>query len=213
VNATVGILLGVTLVVAAVDWYAVASHRRPLEYVAKPLTMVALLAAVLAMDVTSGPARLFFVAALVLSLAGDVFLMLPDRERFFVFGLGSFLLGHLAYVPGLVLLGFEPAMLVLGIVVVAASMATLGRRIVRGVAAVEPKLAPPVTIYMVVISVMVASAFASALPVAIAGAVLFYSSDALIAWNEFIDPKPWGRIAIMVTYHLGQIGLALSLIT
>ena len=212
-NSTVSVLLTVTLVVAAVDWFAVVTDRRSIEYVAKPLTMVTLIAAVLAMDVTSSPARACFVAALVFSLAGDVFLMLPDRERFFVFGLGSFLVGHLAYVPGLLLLGFEPATAVLGVAVVAASMATLGRRVVRGVAAAEPKLAPPVTVYMIVISLMVSSAFASAIPAAIVGAILFYSSDALIAWNEFIDPKPWGRIAIMVTYHLGQIGLALALVT
>ena len=43
--------------------------------------------------------RAWFVAALVLSLAGDVFLMLP--KDLFVFGLGAFLLGHLAYIVGL----------------------------------------------------------------------------------------------------------------
>jgi uncharacterized membrane protein YhhN len=60
---------------------------------------------------------------------------------------------------------------------------------------------------------MVASAIGSARPLAIVGACLFYASDALIAWNRFIEPKPWGEIAIIVTYHLGQVALALALVT
>ena len=44
-------------------------------------------------------ARPWFVAALALSLVGDVLLMLP-RERF-VGGLVAFLLAHLAYIVGL----------------------------------------------------------------------------------------------------------------
>jgi hypothetical protein len=44
------------------------------------------------------------------------------------------------------------------------------------------------------------------------GAGLFYVSDALIAWNRFIEARPWGDLAIIVTYHLGQIGLALALV-
>ena len=59
---------------------------------------------------------------------------------------------------------------------------------------------------------MVASAIGTENPFAIVGALLFYSSDALIAWNTFVKSYPWGRVTIMVTYHLGQIGLVLSMI-
>jgi uncharacterized membrane protein YhhN len=76
----------------------------------------------------------------------------------------------------------------------------------------DPELALPVGLYIGVISLMVASAIGTESAVAIAGAVLFYVSDALIAWNRFIHEYAWGRVAIMVTYHLGQIGLVLSLI-
>ena len=44
------------------------------------------------------PARAWFVAALVFSLAGDVLLMLP-REQF-VAGLSAFLVAHLCYIVG-----------------------------------------------------------------------------------------------------------------
>jgi uncharacterized membrane protein YhhN len=43
------------------------------------------------------------------------------------------------------------------------------------------------------------------------GAVLFYASDALIAWNRFVQPRPWMPLAIIVTYHVGQAALVLSL--
>lgn len=212
VNATAALLLVLTLVVAVGDWVAVGLDKKPLEYVCKPLTMVVLIAAALALDPTSDAARACFVLALVFSLAGDVFLMLPN-EKLFVFGLGSFLAGHIAYIVGLWWAGVAFGAFLVGVLVVAVAVATLGLRIVRGVRAGDhAELAGPVTAYLVVISAMVASAVGRLNAFAIVGAVLFYASDALIAWNRFIEPKPWGRLAIITTYHLGQIGLVLSLV-
>ena len=211
-TATVVLLLVMTLAVAVVDWVAVHLQNKPLEYVAKPLTMVMLIAAVLAMEPSSTAARTFFVVALVFSMIGDIFLMLPDRERWFVFGLGSFLVGHLAYIPGLALLGLSIPELGVGLLVVAVAVGLIGVRIVAGVRVREPKLVVPVTVYMSVISLMVATAIGTGRVVAIVGAGLFFCSDALIAWNGFIKEYPWAKVGIMVTYHLGQIGLALALI-
>ena len=47
---------------------------------------------------------------------------------------------------------------------------------------------------------------------AIVGASLFAASDALIAWNRFVGSTPAASVVIMVTYHLGQLGLVLSLV-
>ena len=69
----------------------------------------------------------------------------------------------------------------------------------------------PVAVYSLAIASMVASAIASASTVAIVGAVLFLVSDMLIAWNRFVDSRPWAPLAIIVTYHLGQLGLATAL--
>lgn len=211
-TATVVLLLAITLTIAVLDWVAVVVGNKGLEYVAKPATMVALIAAVLAMEPTDSTARWCFVVALAFSLAGDVFLMLPDRERFFVFGLGAFLVGHLAYIPGLVLIGFGAGGFLVGLVLVLVAMATIGRRVVRAVQAGEPRLLVPVMVYMGVISLMVMCAFATTKPVAVVGALLFYGSDSMIAWNGFVKPFPNAGAAIMVTYHLGQIGLALALV-
>jgi uncharacterized membrane protein YhhN len=64
-----------------------------------------------------------------------------------------------------------------------------------------------------VISAMVVSAGASGQWVALAGAVSFYASDAMIAWGRFLRPIPHGRLAVMVTYHLAQLALVVSLTT
>jgi uncharacterized membrane protein YhhN len=69
----------------------------------------------------------------------------------------------------------------------------------------------PVTAYMVVISAMVATAAATGVALAGLGATLFYVSDASIAWDRFVARWSWARTWIMVTYHLGQAGLVLSL--
>ena len=95
---------------------------------------------------------------------------------------------------------------------VAGGLAFLGRRIMSAVSDSEPKLVAPVGAYIGVISAMVVVAFGSASALAIAGAVLFFASDALIAWEKFVDPRSWMRLAIIVTYHVGQLGLVLSLL-
>ena len=199
------------LALAVVDWVAVARDDRRLEYAAKPLTMVALIAAAVLLEPVDGAARSWFVVALVLSLAGDVFLMLP--RNLFVPGLVSFLLGHVAYIIGLRHLGTSSAGLLAGVAVVAVALPFLAPRILSAIArSDEPEMAGPVAVYMAVISAMVVAAGASGVALALAAAVSFYVSDALIAWTRFITDLRHGRLAVMVTYHLAQIGLVLTLV-
>jgi len=210
-TGTAFLLLALTLVVAMGNWVAVEQGNTALEYVCKPLTMVLLIATTLALDVDDPTVRTWFVVALVLCLVGDVFLMLP--QDLFVFGLGSFLLGHVAYVVGMGVDGVSGGRLAVGLLVVLVAMAIIGRRIVGAVrTGEEPALTGPVVAYMVVISAMVATAIGTGHGAAVAGAGSFYASDALIAWNRFIAETAHHRAAIMVTYHLGQIGLVLSLL-
>jgi uncharacterized membrane protein YhhN len=60
--------------------------------------------------------------------------------------------------------------------------------------------------------VMVASAGGTGSLVALAGALLFFYSDAILAWNRFVKPLPYGRIVNMVPYHVGEALLVLSLV-
>lgn len=210
VNTLSWVLLAGAGVAAVANWWSRLAGSRRVEYVSKPATMLALVGVALALDPLHADQRAWFVAGLVLSLAGDVFLMLPaDR---FVAGLGSFLLAHVAYVVGINLHPGSAVALVVAAVVVALVAVGVGIRIVRGAAAAGGgRLAGPVVAYMAVISAMVVSAVAAGPWIAGAGAVLFFASDGLIAWNRFVTPIRWAPVAIMVTYHLGQAGLVLSL--
>ncbi len=78
---------GLALVLAVLDWIAVAGGWKKLEYFTKPATMVALLAFMVQNGGLSG-GMLWFTLGLAFSLAGDVFLMLP-RDRF-IAGLVAF---------------------------------------------------------------------------------------------------------------------------
>jgi len=208
-------LIAATLVVAVADWWAVAAGRKPAEYVLKPLTMAVLIAAALAMpDPVSSASRTWFVVALALSLVGDVFLMLPESETNFIGGLGSFLLGHVAYIVGILATGeVTTGRLLVGVALVLVGIATLGQTIVRGAHRTDKVFGVPVALYIGVISTMVALAVGSGRPVLVAGALLFFVSDACIGWSKFVKEFPGYRMAIITTYHLGQVGLLLGLLT
>jgi uncharacterized membrane protein YhhN len=135
--------------------------------------------------------------------------MLP-RDAF-VPGLASFLVAQLCFTVGFAL-GVEPDALVVGVVVVVATTIPLGRRFVRALRQRgDTALVAPVLAYIGAIGAMVATAVGTKAAVAILGAALFYASDALIAETRFVAPRPWGALAVIVTYHLALAGLVLSL--
>lgn len=172
--------------------------------------MVALAGVALALDPRNSTQRAWFVAALAFSLLGDVFLMLPSDR--FVEGLASFLVGHIAYVVGLNVDSGSAGALALSAVVAGAVMLVVARPILAEVwRRHDPSLRVPVVLYMAAIGAMVTSALATGRPLAALGAGLFFTSDATIAWNRFVRPLGWAPLFIIVTYHLGQAGLVLSL--
>jgi uncharacterized membrane protein YhhN len=209
-NAAAFLFLIIALVVAVFDWIAVSLGNRVLEYIFKPLTMVVLVCTAIVVDPTSGTAQTLLIIGLVLSMAGDVFLMLPSDR--FVPGLASFLLAHIAYVLALAALGLEPSQMVLGVVIAAVAAVFIGRRIVAGATATAAALRLPVIAYMGAISTMVVFAFGTGTAFAILGALLFFASDAVLGWTRFVSQFNRSRLVVMITYHLGQMGLVLSLI-
>ncbi|MDR3650049.1 MAG: lysoplasmalogenase [Acidimicrobiales bacterium] len=198
-------------VFAVGDWVARASKNAPLEYLCKPATLAALIGAAVALVPVhdAGARRVWFVAALVCSLAGDVLLMFPTDR--FVAGLAAFLVGHLCYVAGFWADGPSGIAFVVTSAVVVVVVVPLGRRILGAIGG-RRGLRGPVALYMVVISVMLATALATGNVLAGIGATLVVSSDAMIAWNRFVRPLRAADVGIMVTYHLGQAGLVLSLL-
>jgi uncharacterized membrane protein YhhN len=192
--------------VAAADWIAVWRRPSSVESVLKPLTLVLLIGVAVAVDPVDDGQRLWFVAALVLSLAGDVFL-LPAVDRF-VAGLASFLLAHVAYVVGFWQVEPRRETAVVAVLL----LAPVAVRVVGAVRRHEPELTVPVVIYISVIAAMVASALRYGNAVGMVGAGLFAVSDSILAIDRFDRHRRWMPTAVMVTYHGAQALLVLSLV-
>jgi uncharacterized membrane protein YhhN len=187
------------------------SGKKPLVLFLRPLTMILIIAAALGADRPfSAEYRGFVVAGLALSLAGDVFMMLP-RKRFSA-GLASFLTAHIFY-----LLAFRPPpgrpvstgtvlpFLVLGLLIFRFLAPSLGR------------LKFPVLVYIAAITTMTAFAAGRFVDtggtkpfLALAGAVLFMASDAILAADRFVKKINRAQVLILGFYYPAQILIALS---
>ncbi len=195
---------------ALINWASVTFDRRQVEWITKPLVMIALIVAAVTLQPADPTIRIWVVIGLACSLAGDVFLMLP-KERF-IEGLASFFVAHLAYIVAFVLAADSFVGAAIGALIASVALAIIGRPIIDAVRRDEPKLATPVVGYMGVISAMVVAACATAAPWSIAGAGFFFASDGVLATNKFVRPIPMGRFMIMSTYHLAQMAFVVALV-
>jgi alkenylglycerophosphocholine/alkenylglycerophosphoethanolamine hydrolase len=191
---------------------------RKLEFVTKPAVMLCLFIW-LYFTAGLGGSLLWFGLGIIFSLVGDVFLLFIDR--FFMFGLIAFLVAHIAYLvgfntpppQGLSAWSFGVA------IVIGISAMRLLRRIVTGVRETQPRLVGPVVLYSAVITLMLLSALLTlfrsewmttpALLVSL-GAILFFLSDIVLAWNRFIAPIKHGRMLNIGMYHLAQIAIVVG---
>jgi uncharacterized membrane protein YhhN len=204
------VALAIAIGVAAVDWFAVAHANLRLRWVSKPGTILVLVVAALALHPASDAQRNAFVVALLLSLAGDVALLIGDRG--FIPGLVAFLAAHLAFCVGFVLGGVSRGLLIYASIAVAIVSLAVGGRIIRSLfQSGNGGLSLPVAAYLLALAAMVALAAGSGRPGALAGAALSYGSDGLIAWDRFVRPLPWAPLPVIITYHVGQALLVLSL--
>ena len=211
------LLLIPVFILAFLNWLAVAKGWNKAEYVLKPATMIALIAW---LGVTAGysGALIWFALGLLFSLIGDILLMLP-REQF-ILGLIFFLFAQLAYVVGFNLSAppLEWPSLILALLVALTSF-QIYRRIYQGLKKSGlGSLTVPVLVYTIVISLMLLSALLTlvrpewdVVPAILvsAGALLFYLSDVLLAWNKFVAPLESGHRGV-IFYHLGQILITLG---
>ena len=213
------------LFLAFLEWVSEIKNNNLLKYITKPATMIVLIAWVL---LTAGqadgysPGLTWFVIGLVLCLFGDIFLMFPP-ERFFIPGLVLFLLGHIAYILGFGVCSFTERTMIPAILLIL-FITIVGLRLFKSLkaglkASGKERLIIPVGVYSVVISYMLFSAAYSFLTpewstseayLVVSGALLFYISDILNAWERFVPLYNNARLKIMITYHLGQILLVVG---
>ena len=179
----------------------------------KPLTMVIAIAVAMrhwqqtwrSSADTTIPGHAWLLAALLGSLAGDVFLMFPG---FFIPGLVAFLLAHLAYIALLrrdaPLFHSPRAWLGVGALalLVYAVLWTGG---------LPTGLRAPVAVYVLAIAAMAALAIGRAqvlghpaVRLVALGAVCFMVSDAALAINRFVTPLPHSAVWVLSSYCAAQ---------
>jgi uncharacterized membrane protein YhhN len=207
----VAILSALVIVSAGLTVGFGANVRRKAFYVFKPLTMVlVILAAVLAKTPVPAAYKAFILAGLVFSLAGDVFLMLP--EKWFQAGLGSFLAAHVLYI-----LAFRPAPGGGLSAPVFLPFMLYALLFFRMLAPGLGKLKLPVLVYTAAITAMAWLAacryvyLGGTKPLlAFAGALLFLISDSVLAYDRFAKKIGPAQIIILGTYFPAQLLIALS---
>lgn len=189
---------------ALTNWWGVATGRRPVVLVAKPAALIALIGVALAGGATDTAPGRWLLVGLVLSLAGDVFL-LSTTETAFLGGLSSFLLGHLAYVVVFVTVGLaEPAWGLIGFMALIAVLITTRHVIPAAHREGGAFLAGAVGAYMLVIGAMVVTGWMTGEWLIGLGAVTFMVSDAILAVAKFVRRRRHADLAVMASYHLGQ---------
>ncbi|MGH8462155.1 MAG: lysoplasmalogenase [Stenotrophobium sp.] len=197
VAATISALLAI-----AADW----NERRHFTfYILKPLTTLLIIG--IATAAPAGDAKLMLLAALSLSMLGDICLMF-DGQRWFMSGLGSFLLAHLLFIPVL-LHGVAHPALPLGSVALALYGIAL-------FAWLLPKTGPlkiPVSIYGLALMGLAFAAIARwhahddvSTQMALGGALLFVLSDSSLAIRKFVGRYAGAQAVILSTYW-AAIGL------
>ncbi|MBZ9665096.1 lysoplasmalogenase [Pseudomonas sp. LMG 31766] len=202
------LLLG--LVGAAVFLYGRVTGDAQLSLLTKGIPVIALLLWLRQAPV--GTYRRWIGIGLVFSLAGDILLDWPGD--LFVFGLGAFLLGHLAYLRAYCSDSRQPALpaLLLALIAGGAMFAILAS---SGLG----ELLIPVACYATAISLMLWRALARigqpqlqprSTWLAAGGATLFVLSDSLIGIDRFVTSFDAAPYAIILTYWLGQWGIAAS---
>ena len=196
--------------VAALATASSAAGLVELHLVTKPLVMLIAITFIAARAYhtrVSAISHALLLLALAASLAGDVFLMLPGAA-YFLPGLVSFLLAHLAYIAlfkqGVAWFPSRRALaatLFTGVLIYAFLWHHLPS---------ELRLA--VAVYVVVIALMAAQAIGravvlrspSAFYVAL-GACFFMLSDSLLSINLFARPLPLASLWVLASYYTAQI--------
>jgi uncharacterized membrane protein YhhN len=192
--------------------FAEARGSRAGIWIAKPLASAGFIATALA----AGASETFYgrlvLVALVLGWLGDV-LLIPRSRAVFAAGIASFLLGHLVFAAAFASRGLSLGWTAVAALALVAPVVAAWRWLRPHVPA---SLSSAVTLYMIVISAMLAcaigtTAHASA-PLVLVGAAMFFASDLSVARNRFVAPgfanKLWG----LPLYYGGQLLLAASVV-
>ncbi|WP_266183743.1 lysoplasmalogenase [Dyella humicola] len=188
-----------------------------LHWICKPLTTVLIVwTAWRIAPPLSARYRRWIAIGMVCSLAGDIFLMLPQDA--FVPGLVAFLIAHVCFIRAML----DDARFAARPLALLACLAYAALNLWLLWPSLPAALYAPVVVYVVVLACMAGQAasrawwhagdaLANPARWAAAGALLFMLSDTLIAWNRFRVALPWAALWILATYYAALWCLARSI--
>jgi uncharacterized membrane protein YhhN len=187
--------------------------KRRQVYLFKPATTLLILLCALAVRPQVTPRYQVFVAlGLLASLAGDIFLMLP-QDRFLP-GMASFFAAHLFYIAAF-FSRTTPILTWTDTLALAVFGIAYGARLWPRL----DSLRLPVLVYIIAILLMAAAALgqwrATGAPgagLAALGALSFVLSDGVLAWDRFRQRVALAPVLVLGPYYLAQALLAWSIL-
>jgi len=182
------------------------------EYIFKPLTTILILLIALSAPVPKNALyKWAAVIGIALSLAGDIFLLLP-RNRF-ILGLVAFLFAHISFTLAFTSEGFNISLLAF------IPFAIFGGLMIGLLWPVLGKLRLPASVYALALMIMGWQAagrwldFGSASSLmAFIGAALFIISDSIMIFHRFRSPHRYARLTYMTLYYLALWLIAISVV-
>ncbi|MFW9880770.1 MAG: lysoplasmalogenase [Candidatus Thorarchaeota archaeon] len=216
------IFLALFFIFAIIEVFGEFKNKKKIEYCTKPFLMPLLIMFYVfgIVEVSSiADVNWLIVIALFGGCTGDIFLMLEDEDKWFLYGMGAFLINQIFYIISFFLsisdisnfntwgyFLFGPAILILIFMVP------------RFINKTED-MKTPVLVYLVAILLMHIAAilrFAEfqGLPFVIVyvGSISFIFSDACIAVNKWAGEFTNARLIIMTTYILAQFYITLGVL-
>ncbi len=193
------------LVVIASIMAIFTKYRHPKFYFfSKPLPIIILIVFAISLNNVIVPYRNTIILGLLFSLAGDIFLL--DKNRFFTWGLFSFLLAHIAYILAfftIPIYQYHPWLI--GV------FAIMGLIVLKYLSSTTGKMFLPVLLYIVIIVAMGWSATERALTlrslggfITAIGAYSFMVSDTVLSINKFRYSFKSSEALILSTYYFAQ---------
>jgi uncharacterized membrane protein YhhN len=194
------------------DMYAIYTGNEAIRYITKPLLMPLLIIHfIFSTNNVVSPTKKWVILALVFSWLGDVLLMFESlNSNFFMFGLVAFLIAHIFYIILFDQIrareNFKQSLL---------PLLPIAIYYILLISLLQPGLGEmrkPVSIYGLIICIMLSFAIdlwrlknkvVSFLM--IFGALLFVTSDSLLAINKFHKQFEYAGIVVMFTYGVAQL--------
>lgn len=190
--------------------YGEWKDRPGLRLAGKPFASLGFIVAAIGFGAFESRYGKIVLTGLILGAIGDVCL-LGSAKQYFIAGLVSFLLGHVAYVIAFAGLPISTIAAWVAAVVMGAVMVVIGRWVFPH----APEMRVPIGVYMLVIAVMCVVAIGAGaagapwmIPV---GALMFTASDIAVVRDRFVSKGFVNRLWGLPLYYAAQLIIAWSI--